>query len=247
MFTSDQDTERIIPRKRIDFLKIGTQVLAVVFLLLYIGYDLIAETLPAIPIIGYENLVIILLVLVFGMPVAINLFRKWLQTQKWLALAEEIGFQVEKESRFSLPTLQGTLRGHRMTLSQSSQNRGRRRTHFTNIKVQLNEPVSEYLTLNKRSVTNFNQHKIGDDEIDKRYTTQTNDERLIQTILRTRRLRLGLLQLGERARTRSLNLTQTTLSYIENGETADTEYLRAVMGFLSEMAHTAERHGQFDF
>lgn len=247
MFTQGKDDERIIPRKKVDFLKLGSQALALVFILLYIGFDSLGEMLPAIQQISYENLIIILLVLIFVMPGGIALFSKWLQTQKWRALAEEIGFQAEQANRFSMPILQGTLRGHRMTVSQSSDRVGRRRVYFTNIKVELNEPVNEGFTMKKRAITNLNQNKIGDDEIDKRYATKSTNERLINTILRTRRLRLGLLQLGVRARTRSLALNHTTLAYIESGETADTDYLRAVMGFLSEMTHTIERQVQFDF
>lgn len=246
MIIPGKDEERIIPRKRIDFLKIGSQMLAVLFVLLYIGFDALQQFLPVIPQISYQNLIIILLVLIFVMPGGIALFSKWLQRQKWLALAEEIGFKAEQANRFSMPTLQGTLRGHQMTISQSAQSRGRRRVYYTNVMVDLNKPVDTAFTMKKRSITDLNQNKIGDDEFDKRYATKSNDERLINMILRTRRLRLGLLQVGQRARSRSLTLNKTTLAYIESGETADTDYLRAVMGFLSELAHTIERQGQFD-
>ena len=113
MFTSDKDNERIIPRRSINFLKIGAQVLAVVFVLLFIGFDFIAELLPAIPQINYQYLIIGFLVLIFVLPGGIALFSKWLQTQKWLALAEEIGFQAQQANRFTMPTLEGSLRGHR--------------------------------------------------------------------------------------------------------------------------------------
>ena len=246
MFNPDKDDERIIPRKRLDILKGGSQVLAVIFLLLYLGYDLFVEMLPiAIPEIGYQTLIILMLVLVIVVPGAFMLFSKWVQLQKWQALADEIGFQAERANNFSIPKLHGTLRGHRITVWQSSERRGRNRVNFTNISVGLNERVGDSFSLKKRSLTDFNQHKVGDDEFDKRYTTQTTNQRLIDTILHTRRLRLGLLQLGERARTRTLVFNQSTLAYIESGETSDTDYLRSVMGFLSEMAQTIERTKQF--
>ncbi len=86
----------------------------------------------------------------------------------------------------------------------------------------LNERVDDSFSHPKTLPDEFNQDKIGDEEFDKKYTTQTTNQRLIDTILRTRRLRLGLLQLGERARTRTLTLNQNTLTYIESGETSDT-------------------------
>ncbi|MFN2144449.1 MAG: hypothetical protein ACK2T7_03815 [Anaerolineales bacterium] len=245
MFNSDKDNERIIPRKRIDFLKAGSQVLAVLFLLLYFGYDLLVGMLPSFPEIDYQTVIILMLVLVIAVPGVFILFGKWVQLKKWQALADEVGFQTTQSNQFTLPKLHGTLRGHRMTVWQSSERRGRNRVHFTNISVTLNERIGDSFSLKKRSLTDFNQHKIGDDEFDKRYATQTTNERLINTILRTRRLRLGLLQLGERARTRSLAFQQTTLLYIESGETSDTDYLRSVMSFLSEMAQAIERSKQF--
>jgi hypothetical protein len=246
MFPSDQDTERIIPRKRIDFLKIGTNALAVTFVLLYISFDIFADMLPTIPQLNYETLIIILLVLIFVMPLSINMFSKWLQSQKWRALADEIGFQTKQDNRVSMPALHGTLRGHQIKVSQTAERRGRSRVFFTQYEVTLAERVSSSFKMQKRRFTSFNQEKTGDEEFDKKYTTSTTDERLVNNILRTRRLRLGLLQLGERARTRTLTLNHTTLTYIESGETADTEYIKAVMGFLSEMAHIIERNQQFD-
>jgi hypothetical protein len=246
MFPSDQDTERIIPRKKIDFLRIGTNALAVIFVLLYISFDVFAETLPAIPQINYETLIIILLVLIFGMPLTITMFSKWVQSQKWRALADEIGFQTKQDNRVSTPVLHGTLRGHKVQVSQASERRGRSKVFYTHYQVALTERVSSSFKIQKRRFTTLNQEKIGDEEFDKKFTINTTDQRLINNILRTRRLRLGLLQLGERARTRTLTLNQTTLTYIESGETADTEYIKAVMGFLSELAHIIERNQQFD-
>lgn len=245
MLTPGRDEERIIPSKRRDFLKGGSQVLALASVLLYFGYDLLAEMLPDLPQINYQTLIILMLVLIFAVPGGLALVSRWRQVQKWLGLAEELGFQAEQVKRGSIPKLNGTLRGHRITIWQSAEQRGRNRVQFTNINAALNEQIGESFTLKKRTLADFNQHKIGDDEFDKRYTTWATDERLIHTILRTRRLRLGLLQLGERARTRSLVFNQGTLAYLESGETSDTEYLRAVMGFLSEMAHTIERYKQF--
>ncbi|MBN2044121.1 MAG: hypothetical protein JW757_03795 [Anaerolineales bacterium] len=247
MFTSGKDEERIIPRKRMNYLKVSAQLLAVVFVLLYFGFDLLSEVLPAFPQLSYEVMLVILLVLVFVIPGGIALFSKWLQRQKWLALADEIGFQAKQTNRFSMPALYGSLRGHRITIAQTSERRGRSRVFFTKYQIMLNKTVDQSFVLKKRGIADFNQKKVGDDEFDKHYSTQATDERLIGNILRTRRLRLGLLQLGERTRTRSLTLNQDTLVYIESGETSDTEYLRAVMGFLSELAHNIERQGQFNF
>jgi hypothetical protein len=175
------------------------------------------------------------------------LFGKWLQMQKWLALAEELGFQTEQANRFTMPSLHGSMRGHRMVISQTSERRGRSRVYFTRYHITLNQPAKATFVFKKRALTDFNQKKIGDDEFDKRYAATSSDERLVANFLRTRRLRLGLLQLGERARSRSLALNHDTLVYIERGETPDTEYLKAVMGFLSDLAHAIERQGQFDY
>ncbi len=54
------------------------------------------------------------------------------------------------------------------------------------------------------------------------------------------------MQLGERARTKNLALRGDAISYVESGQTTDTEYMRAVLGVLAELAHALERIEQMD-
>ena len=154
--------------------------------------------------------------------------------------------QTTQPNRWTLPTLQGITRGHRVTISQTTKQRGRSRVYFTNYVVALNTPIKATFVIDKRSLTHFNRYRIGDEDFDKKLSTQTSSEDLIRQLLRTRRLRLGIMQLGERSRSKKLALNGKTLTYVEGGQTTDTEYMRAALNLLTELAQAIERIEQMD-
>ena len=244
MFSSDE--ERIIPKKRVSVAGILTQVILAVFLLSYFALLFFENALQEITQFSLTYLLPIFLIVLIGIPLASTIYGLWIQRSKWQALAEELGFQVHQPKRWSLATLQGTYRGHRFSISQTSESRGRSRVYFTNYVVTLNASSKASFEIQKRSFTHFNRNRIGDEAFDKKFSTRTSSQELIGQILRTSRLRLGIMQLDERARTRNLTLKSDTLSYVESGKTSDTEYMRAVIGLLAELAHAIERMEQMD-
>ena len=245
MFSADE--ERVIPRKRINLTNLITQIFLGFFLLLIFGLTIFPEQIPTISENFTSYITPIVIIFLVVIPLGFGLIGRWVQHQKWKALAEELGFQAEQPNRFTLPTLKGTYRGHRLVISQSSQRRGRSRVYFTNFLVVLNTPSTENFEIKRRSITHFNRNQTGDEEFDRKFSTESSSQKMIDKILRTRRLRLGMMQLGERARTRTLSLNGKALSYVEGGQTSDTEYMRGVINFLAELGNAVERMDQLDY
>ncbi len=241
------EDERVIPRKQVNLAALIIQIFFGIFFLFILGMTFFGGQIPDrfgefIPFIMPIFVVFLLLI-----PLGFGIFGRWVQHRKWKALADQLGFQAEQPNVFTLPTLTGTYRGHRFVISQSSQQRGRSRIYFTNYLVMLNTPSRNSFEIKKRSILHLNRNRIGDEEFDKKFSTQTSSERLVNKILSTRRLRLGIFQLGHRARTRNLTLSGETLAYTERGQTLDTEYMHSVISFLGELATAIEHTNESDY
>lgn len=245
MFASDID--RVIPRKRGNLIAQALQVIFVLVMLAFGAYFFFAAELPEF----VESLAMLfsvpLIVILVGVPLAMLIFENWYQQRKWKAFAEEMGWQIQQPNRWTLPTLQGTHRGHRITISQTSKQRGRSREYFTQYIVQLNSPIKDNLQIERRNLMHMNRYKTGDEDFDKRHSTQASSEKFVEQILQVRRLRQGLIELGQNARSKALALRGNTLAYVEGGKTSDTEYLRAASSLLSELATHVERMEQMDY
>lgn len=244
MFPSDE--ERIVPKKQIAVVSILTQVFMALFLLTFFGLLFFEDFAPEISEFAFNYLIWIYIVGLVGIPLLFGLFSRWIQQRKWQSFAEELGLQVTQANRWTLSALEGTYRGHRVTISQSTQRRGRSRVYFTNYAVVLNTPIKATFQIEKRSLTHFNRNQIGDEAFDKKLSTQASSEELVRQLLRTRRLRSGIMQLGERSRSKKLALNGKTLTYVEGGQTTDTEYMRAALNLLTELAQAIERIEQMD-
>jgi hypothetical protein len=223
------------------------QIFLILFLVLYFG----------ITIFGLGNLnqrdllesyfLLIFLAIFIGLPLIVGVFTRWDQQRKWNQLAEEMGLKIEQKSRFAFPTITGTHRGHRVSISQITQRRGRNRAYFTSFTIELIVSPRVNFAIQKRSLTHINRELTSDEEIDKRLTIKISSKRLLQQILQSSRIRQGLLELGERARTKNLVLQDKTLVYLENGQIRDTEYLRSVLVYLVELATLVERGEQIGY
>lgn len=148
---------------------------------------------------------------------------------------------MEKKSWVSSPVIQGTYRGHQITIADTNESRGRSREHFTNFMMTLNTPTTSTFTIKKRSITHANRELTNDEEVDKKLTIKINFKMLLEQILKTRRLRQGLLELGERSRTRDLYLNGKVLHYKESGQVSDPEYMQAVLNYMIDLIKLAER------
>lgn len=252
MFSSTQDNERIIPRKRFNIFNSLLQGFIFLIVLIFIVGPLAAVYIPDLggvmdglmQILDGNSfyLFFIVMLLLFG---GFNLFSRWMQRTRWMALAEILGLQFEQKYLWNSPSLRGTHRAHQIAITETSKRSGRNRVYYTNFVIGLTSPTEHSLQIAKRGLTDFNRPKTGDDEFDKYLTTASSSERLIQRILRTRRLRLGILQLGERSRVRSLALSRDTMAYVEFGKLQDTEYMQAALTFLVELTNTIESMEQF--
>jgi len=238
MFSSDSD--RVIPRQRIKFGNIIIQFLLLLFVILFLS-QMIFDTNDISWFADLGDYLVILFVGFFVLTSLIGSANRWFQFRRWTIFAEEMGLTVEKKSWFSSPVILGTYRGHQMTIADTSESRGRSREHFTNFMLNLNTPTTSTFTVKKRSITHANRELTNDEEVDKKLTIKINSKMLLQQILKTGRLRQGLLELGERSRTRDLYLNGKILHYKESGQVSDPAYLQAVLSYMIEMIKLIER------
>jgi hypothetical protein len=113
--------------------------------------------------------------------------------------------------------------------------------------INLNEPAQQTLSVKKRALISVNRELTGDEEIDKKLTIKTTSAALLRRLISTTRLRQGLLELGERARSKELSLSRKTLHYIELGQISDTEYIQAVLIYLIDLTSLVERFDRMAF
>jgi hypothetical protein len=242
MYTSD--TERVIPRRRGKLGNILLQVLLVLLVLFFIAQYAFAEIFPDFIRELSDLLNMGLLIPIFGIPILFAFYSNWAQRRRWTALADEMGLKIEQKSRWAFPSISGTYRAHQVEISRHNERRGNNQVTYTDFSIRLNLEAKETLTIQGRKITHLNREKTGDEEIDKKLTISTSSKRLLQRLLNTRRFRLGLLQLGENARSRVLTLDGKTLHYRERGQISDTEYLQAALAFLVDLSNTIEGFAQ---
>lgn len=238
MFSSDSD--RVIPRQRIKFGNLIIQFLLFLFVILFFIQMIFDSNTTN----WFEDISDYLVLLFVGFIILTSLIGfviRWFHFRKWTIFAEERGLTVEKKSWVSSPVIQGTYRGHRITFAATSENRGRSRVHFTNFMMNLNTPTTSTFTIKKRSITHVNRELTKDEEVDKKLTIMISSRTLLQQMLKTSKLRQGLLELGERSRTKNLYLNGTVLHYKESGLASDPEYLQAVLNYMIEMIKLIER------
>ena len=240
------DTERVIPRQRINIVNLITQGLLLLFVILFLA-QLILGTNQLEWLASFESALFILFVVFIILSGFISLGVRWIQSRTWDAFADEMGFQTEQKNWFSIPKIHGTYRGHRITMADSTEKTGRNTVHFTNFILDLNTSSQSSFTIQKRSLTHFNRELTNDAGVDKKLTVKISSKKLLQQMLKTRRVRQGLLELGERARTRALFLNGKTLHYKERGQISDREYIQAVLNYLIELAKLIQREEQIGF
>lgn len=238
------DSERIIPRKRPNYVQIFSQVFIILVFLAYLAAPLLFnEQLsrnPQLENIGLPALLISGMVAIL----AAAWFEGWNLRRSWAAYAEEMGFRYNPPERGSKPTIQGSYRSHRFDIIQTTVKRGRNQTHYTNFILPLNGTVSTTLKIQPRSLTHFNREVTGDADIDRKLTISTNSKKLVENLLRTRRIRLGMLDLREGNRRIQLVMDKSSLQLSLVGRIGDREYLQAVLTYLTELASAIERFEQ---
>ncbi len=238
------DAERIIPRRRGSlgqFIMRGFQVILVLLFLAYFAFaEIFPEFFEQFPRLIETGLWIPIIVI----PILFVIYTRWSHHRKWAALADEMGLTLEQKKRGAFPTIMGTYRAHRVEISKHVEGGGQQQVSFTDILVNLNFETRETLTIQSKKITDLNREKTGIEEIDKKLTVVSSSKRLVQRVLNTRRLCLGLLQLGENSRTRRLMLNGKTLHYRERGDIGDKEYLRAALVFLVDLSNVIEGFAQ---
>lgn len=244
MYSSD--TERVIPRQRINIGNLITEVLLLLFVIFFLVQMIVG--IDQLEWMGsFETIIIILFVIFFILTGFISLGVRWIQRRTWSAFADEMGLKTEQKSWFSIPKIRGTYRGYRISIADSTERNGRNAVHFTNFVLDLNTPSRNSFTIQKRSFTHFNRELTDDAGVDKKLTVKISSKKLLQQMLKTRRMRQGLLELGDRARTKVLYLNGKSLLYKERSQVNDREYIQAVLNYLIELAKLIEREEQIGF
>lgn len=244
MFSTDN--ERVIPRKPINIPNLLIQGSMLLFILLFFGQMVLGQQFFDF---GFDSdfLLVIIFLVFFVLSALVGIIQRWYQRRMWNTFAEQIGFQMEQRNRFGFPEMRGTYRGHRILIKDTTENQGRNRVHFTNFILDLNTPTSSSFTILKRSLTHLNRERTQDSQVDKKLTVKISSQKLLSQILNTRRLRQGLLELGERARTRTLFLNGKTLHYKESSQISSHEYLQAVLDYMIELTNLTERIDQISY
>jgi len=244
MYSSD--TERVIPRQRINFVNLITEGLIFLFVIFFLG-QLILGANRLGRLASFESALFILFVVFIILSGFISLGVRWIQRRMWSAFADEMGLKTEQKSWFSIPKIRGTYRGYRISIADSTERNGRNAVHFTNFVLDLNTPSRNSFTIQKRNFTHFNRELTNDPGVDKKLTVKISSKKLLQQMLKTRRMRQGLLELGDRARTKVLYLNGKSLLYKERSQVNDREYIQAVLNYLIELAKLIEREEQIGF
>lgn len=239
-----ENNERIIPRRRPNFAQIFLQAFYIlVVLVIVIGPFFPSSLLDRF--FSWGDNVFLVLIVLFIIPTAgVAWFESWNLRRNWSDMAENMGFTLEPKTDKKNITLSGRYRSHSFEITQYTQRRGRSQVHYTLVTVPLNSEVSTTLAVRNKNLTDFNREGTGDADIDRKLTVSTNSKPLLQNLLRTRRIRLGLLQLRDGNRKLQLAMDKTTLRLTLTSRVSNQEYLRAVLTYLVEFAGAVERFEQ---
>ncbi len=241
MFSKIDDSDRIIPRRRANLVGKLFQGGLSIFLIIYIGLLLLGGDVTGSLGFYTEWLFIPFIVVGVILPVVVSMISRWRQKRAWEEFASSMGFQVTKATSRAFPVIGGTFRGHKIALTQTSQQRGRSRMFFTSYVVTLPENTRNTLTIKKRSLTNFNRSNTGDEEIDGKFEVKASSKKVLDEIITTNRLRQGLLDLAENNTSLHLGVEKKSIRLIESGQVGDPEYLTAVLRYLVDIAYLVER------
>lgn len=244
MFT--EDNERIIPRKRLNFSQIFLQGFFIVVALVIVIGPLFSSPLVDKFFEWGDNVFLVLIVLFILPSALVAWFENWKIQRNWSALAENMGFTFEPKANKKNVTLSGRLRSHRFEITQYTERRGRSQVHHTIFTVPLNNEISTTLSIRNKNLTDFNSEGTGDADIDRKLVVSTTSKKLLNNLLRNRRIRLGLLQLRDGNRKIQLSANKTAIQLDLSSRIANQEYLRAVLGYLVELAGAIERFEQFE-
>lgn len=245
MFATD-NSDRVIPRKRASLIASLIQALLVIVVLAFSGLVIAADFNQEFisrwegwfaPFIG---------VIVVG-SLAASILRNRQQRKRWETLAEEMGFKVEQAKQRDFPVIQGTYRGHKIAIRQTSKQRGNNKEYFTIFACAINFPADFILTVEKRNLLNLSRKLTGDEEIDRKLTIKSSSDRLTQRLLNTPHMRQGLLELGEKAATKQLTVDKNVVQYLEKSQISDTEYMKAVLIYLVDVAVMVDNLGRAAF
>lgn len=239
-----EENERIIPRKRPNYAQIFLQAFFIIAaLVILIGPFFSSPLLDKFFSWG-DNVFLVLIFLFIVPSAAVAWFESWRVRRNWSDLAENMGFTYEPKTNKKNIMLSGRYRSHRFEITQYAERQGRSQAHYTLFTVPLNSEVTTTLTIRSKNLTDFNRDATGDAEIDRKLTVSTSSMPLLQNLLRTRRIRLGLLQLRDGSRKLQLSMDKVTLRVAVPGRIANQEYLRAVLTYLVEFAGAVERFEQ---
>lgn len=239
-----EDNERIIPRKSPNYAQIILQGFFIIMaLVIIIGPFFNSPLLDKF--FSWGDNVFLVLIVLFILPSALAAwFESWNLRRNWSALAENMGFLYEPKADKKNATLSGRYRSHRFEITQYTERHGRSQVHYTQFTVPLNNELTTTLAIRNKNLTDFNREGTGDAEIDRKLTVSTSSKQLLQNLLRTRRIRLGLLQMRDGNRKLQLTTDKVSLRLILSGRITNQEYLRAVLTYLVEFAGAVERFEQ---
>lgn len=247
MFSKIEDSNRVIPRMKGMRGNLIFQLgFAAFILFMFIGMLLPGELGDLF--YQYEDLIYFPLFILFAASaIFFSVLGNRQINKKWETLASDYSLKFEKGKGLSYPVLSGSFRGHKVRVEVSSVKRGKNRTYFTNVFVTLPQSIGHSMAISRRGLLSGRQNLIGDEELDKKLEIATSSDALLRRILANHRLRRGLLELGEPKRLKNLALSSSSIHYIETGTISDTEYLAAVLRYLTDLANMIDHFDRMAF
>jgi hypothetical protein len=194
------------------------------------------------PLIPYAGLFIGIGMMAIVITIAI--LSSQIRKRAWEELAQRTGLQVMGGGLFSPMQLQGSYRGHPLTLYTFTRSTGKSSQTYTVIAVQVANKAGLKLEIKNRNLFSplrklFGRQdfEIGDMELDRRFIFNGEPEMDVRQVLASGSLRQKLLDTPRV----NLKLEGNTLKQTLSRAVRDIDLLQAQFELLTEMASSTER------
>jgi len=161
----------------------------------------------------------------------------------WKKIADKLGFTYTEDNASSLPSLEGSYRGHPIHIRGFRRAATRKKqSTYTSIEIGLRENITEKLEIygKRRGQTTL---EIDDKDFNKKISVRTTSESFAKNILSSAALRQGLREIGNSQW--QIHIDSDRLYFAEKSYMLDSEYLQAVLDILVELVEEVDRYNRY--
>jgi hypothetical protein len=197
---------------------------------------------------GFWVLIIVSMLLFTGLGVY-TVFRRRARTREaWNQLAMRTGLTLEPGSFMIPPRLTGEFRRRPASLTTYTRGSGRTTTYYTQVTLTVQNNAGGGLRLTPQGFLSglgkalgMQDVEVGDERFDKHFVIHSQPPEFAPNILADSMLRDSLLKLSRDA---TVELSSSSLSYIESVLQTDVDYLESVFNTMSDLAGKIDGSGQ---